>query len=247
MKLPLICISSTIATLLAVPYTLLADEASAENKVTATTKPMVKHLENGNYQIGKITFNKITRTINMPARINLVNPDTLIEYLIVHLNGEKTHESLLTSEVDPTHLNIALKLLSYQESQELFRTFNEDGSLSAKYHEVSDEIKKSARFEIHVTWKDKEEEKTHPITHWLHHRDNKQKMPDTPWVYNGSYVHNKKFKAKLTGSMFTIFPDLGAIANYPGDDREDDQLWTPAPNLPAERSDVTVTLKPWGK
>ena len=72
-------------------------------------------------------------------------------------------------------------------------------------------------------------------------------MPSTPWVYNGSYVHNSKFKAKLTGSMITIFPDPGAIANYPGKDRHDDELWVPATNLPAEQSEVTVTLKPWKK
>ena len=226
---------------------LLADEVTAKDKAAPPAQPTVKKLKNGNYQIGKITLNRKSRHITMPARMNIVNPDTIIEYLIVHLNGEKTHESLLTSEVDPTNLNIALKLLSYKESQELFRKLNEDGSLSEEYYPVSDEVKKAARFSIHVTWKDQDIEKTRPITHWIHHSGNQQKMPDTPWVYNGSYVHNKKFKAKLTGSMITIFPDPGAIANYPGDDRNDDQLWHPAPNLPKERSEVSVTLKPWKK
>lgn len=225
-----------------VPCLVAADEAATE-----ATKPLVKKLTDGNYQLGKITFNKDTRHITIPARTNIVASDTFIEYLLVHLNGEKTHESLLTTEADPTHLNIALKLLSYQESQELFRALNEDGSLSDKYMVVSDAVKKAARFEIFVTWKDKGGEKTRPITHWLHNTGNQQKMPATPWVYNGSYVHRNKFKAKLTGSMITILPDPGAIANYPGKNRADDTLWVPAPNLPTERSEVTVTLKPWKK
>jgi len=70
-------------------------------------------------------------------------------------------------------------------------------------------------------------------------------MPNTPWVYNGSYVYKKKFNAKITGSIFTIYPDFGSIANYPGEDRNDDTIWFPAPNLPAEGHQVSITLKPW--
>lgn len=218
---------------------------TAEKKETKPTKPLVKKLENGNYRIGKITLNKDTRSITLPARTNIVNQDTVIEYLLVHLNGEKVHEALLITEVDPSNLNIALKLLSYKESRELFRIIDEDGALSDKYEQVPDDIKKAARFGIEVTWKHKGVEKTRPITQWLEHSGNQQAMPATPWVYNGSYVHNNKFKAKLTGSIFTILPDPGAMANYPGENRHDDTLWIPAANLPAEGTTVTVTLKPW--
>ncbi len=224
---------------------LLAPCLIAADEPVEGAKPLVKKLENGNYQIGKITFNKNTRNITIPARTNIVTSDSLVEYLLVHLNGDKTHEALLTTEADPTHINIALKLLHYKESHELFYIINEDGSLSDKYQQVPENIKKAARFEIYVTWKDQGKAKTRPITHWLQNTSNQQKMPATPWIYNGSYVHNKKFKAKLTGSIITIIPDPGALANYPGENRDNDELWTPIPNLPTERSDVTITLKPW--
>jgi len=127
-----------------------AGPISAEEK--ANTKPLVQKLENGNYQIGKITFNKDSREITIPARANIVHQDTIIEYLLVHLNGEKVHEALLITEADPTHINIALKLLSYKESQELFRILNEDGSLSDKYTEVPEAIKKAARHTMGLQW-----------------------------------------------------------------------------------------------
>lgn len=231
----------------AVAVLTLTGQVSAEPETTPPTakKPLVQKLKDGNYQIGKITFNKDTRAITLPARTNIVVADTFLEYLLVHLNGEKVHESLLVSEADPTHLNIALKLLSYKESPELFRVDKADGTPSDKYPVVADEIRKAARFGIFVTWKDQGVEKTRPITQWIQHNGNKKAMPATPWVYNGSYVHNSKFKAKLTGSMFSIFPDSGAVANYPGDDRDDDTIWVPAANLPREGSAVKVTLKPW--
>jgi len=230
---------------LCAPLSTLAEEPINPEKGSKSAKPLVTKLKDGSYQIGKIRFNKETRSVTLPARTNVVHPDTIIEYLLVHINGEKTHEALLTTEADPTHLNIALKLLDYKESQELFRLINEDGTLSDDYPNVPADIKKAARLGIHITWQDKGVTKTRPITHWIEHTGNKQKMPATPWVYNGSYVHNSKFKAKLTGSIFSILPDPGAIANYPGANRDDDTLWAPAANLPAERSELTVTIKPW--
>ncbi|BDS08615.1 hypothetical protein NT6N_36550 [Oceaniferula spumae] len=250
----LTCAAISGLSLFAFPSVLTAqpEVKPAENKEpakepAADPKPLVQKLENGNYKIGKITFNKDSRAITIPAQTNIVDPETFLEYLLVHLNGEKVHESLLVTEADPTNLNLALKLLSYKESPELFRVDKPDGTPSDKFPVVAEDIRQAARFSIEITWKDKGVERTRPITQWIQHRVTKKPMPDTPWVYNGSYIHNQKFKAKLTGSMLTIFPDPGSIANYPGDDRDDDTLWLPAPNIPAEGSAVTVTLKPWKK
>jgi len=211
-------------------------------------KPLVKKISADVYQIGTITLNKKTREISLPAHPNIVEAGTPLEFLLVHLNGEKVHESLLITEADPTNLNIALKLLSYKESQELFRPITEDGSRGELYQKEPDNIRKAARFTIHVTWKEGEKAKSAPITQWLKHRITNKSMPDTPWVYNGSYVHNKVFKAKLNGNFLAIFPNESAIANFPGAngvDRYDDTLWISAPNLPREGSKITLTLKPW--
>ena len=197
------------------------------------------------YQIGHVTFNKTTREISLPARSNLLEAGTPLEFLLVHLNGEKVHESLLITEIDPTNLNIALKLLNYKESQELFRPLLEDGSRGENEPIVADDIRKAARFTIHVSWKDQGKQKTAPITDWLQHRITGKTMPNTPWVYNGSYMSRGKYMAKIYGNVFAIFSNESAIANYPGFDREDDTLWLSTKKIAAEGVPITITIKPW--
>ena len=226
------------------PENKIAPE-SASSIRPVKPEPLVKKISANTYQVGKVRLNKDTREITLPAQTNITNPDTPLEYLLVHLNGEKIHESLLITEADPTHVNIALKLLNYKESPELFRLTRADGTLSEKYPVVPADIKKAARFGVNLTWKDSKGKKTFPVTQWLHNHVTKKPMPETPWVYNGSYIYEKKFHAKLTGNILTIFPNEGSIANYPGQDRWDDTLWFPAPNIPEEGTPVTLTFKPW--
>lgn len=226
------------------PENKIAPESETSVKPTPP-KPLVKKTSPTTYRIGIIEFNKKTREITLPASTNITDPGSVLEYLLVHANGEKIHESLLVTEADPTHVSLAFKLLNYKESQELFRQFNEDGTLGTTYPDVPADTRKAARFTIHITWKDKGKERTLPVTRWLKNRVTRRPMPPTPWVYNGSYIHRKQFKAKLTGCIFTIFADRGSIANYPGDDRDDDTLWFPSPWVPAQGTPVTVTIKPW--
>ena len=221
-----------------------ADTGESKGK-SVNDKPLVKKIAPQLYQIGVISFNKETREVYIPAQTNITDPSAVIEYLLVHSNGEKIHESLLTTAADPTHINIALKLLDYKESQELFRLRDAKGFFTEKYPIVADDIKKAARFEIFITWKDEQKEKTIPVTDWIYNQATEQNMITVPWIYNGSFIHKKAFNAKLTGSIITIYPNSGAIANYSGDDRSDDSLWTPSKNTPEEGTSVKVTLKPW--
>lgn len=212
---------------------------------SVATAPLIKKIGPQLYQIGIISFNQTTREIYIPAETNITDPESIIEYLLVHSNGEKIHESLLTTAADPTHINIALKLLNYRESKELFRLRDERGFFTDQYPIVADEIKKAARVEILITWKDQVVEKTIPVTDWIYNQATQRNMISMPWIYNGSFIHEKAFNAKLTGSIITIYPNIGAIANYSGDDRSDDSLWTPSKNTPPEGTSVKVTLKPW--
>lgn len=243
----------SLSLLLSSPLIASSPVPTPENQVTpesetavAPAKPLVKKIAEDRYQIGDISFNKKTREITLNSQTNIIDPGTPLEFLLVHSNGEKVHESLLVTEVDPTNLNIALKLLNYPESQELFRQLKADNTLEENYPIVADKTRKAARISIQISWKEGDQLKSAPITQWLRHRVTTKAMTaDTAWVYNGSYVHNGKFKAKLTGNIFAIFPNESALANYPGADREDDTLWVPAPKLPREGTKVTVTIKPW--
>jgi hypothetical protein len=238
------------ARLLLIPLSMccfgISNADSVEDKPQSTADtPLVKKISPHQYQIGIISLNKETREICIPAQTNITKPESVIEYLLVHSNGEKIHESLLTTAADPTHINIALKLLNYRESQELFRLRNPDGFFTDQYPTVAEDIKKAARFSIQITWQDGTLEKTIPVTDWIYNEATQKPMVSAPWIYNGSYIYEKAFNAKLTGSIITIYPNEGAIANYSGDDRNDDTLWSPAKSTPEEGTPVKVTLKPW--
>ncbi|MBT8044337.1 MAG: hypothetical protein KJO79_05245, partial [Verrucomicrobiae bacterium] len=173
---PLIRYLTVLLVTAASPYTSAAPAVSAdapENKIApeseksirpAKPEPLVKKISPSTYQIGRILINKETRKITLPASTKITDPDSIIEYLLVHENGEKVHETLLVTPAEPTHVNIALKLLNYKESLELFPIIKEDGTPTDKYPDVPDEIKKAARFTIQVTWKDGQKEKTLPAT-----------------------------------------------------------------------------------
>lgn len=241
----LLLATSTVAEATASTNEAEENKVAPESETSIKPQPLVKKISEDVYSVGKITFNKKSREISFAAQTNIVDPETPLEYLLVHSNGEKIHESLLITEIDATNLNIALKLLNYKESFELFHVSREDGTLDEKYYVVADDIRNAARFTIHVGWKKDDTDQSPPITQWLQHRITTKPMATTPWVYNGSYVHNNKFAAQRSGCIFAIYPNQGAIANYPGPDRDDDTLWLPAIGIPLEGSNVKVTLRPW--
>lgn len=226
------------------PENKVAPESETSLK-PKSEEPLVKKMPDGTYRIGKITLNKDTREISLPAFVHITELNKVLEYLLVYVHGEKIHESLFITEADPLHLNIAFKLLHYKESPELFRLLKEDGTPSQKYPKVAEELRKASRFSVHVTWQDKKEKRTALASDWIQHRITRKPMPKTAWIYHGSYIHRNKFKAKLTGNMLAIFDDQGSVASYSGEDRYDDTIWYPSKNVPAEGTKVTITLKPW--
>ena len=76
-------------------------------------KPTVNKLDETRCQIGGVIFDQKTREIRFPTKVNMTEGQ--LEYLIVHENG-KVHESLLSTTVSPTHLNLAFTLLRYPPS-----------------------------------------------------------------------------------------------------------------------------------
>jgi hypothetical protein len=169
----------------------------------------------------------------------------LLEFAIVHQNG-KIHESLLVTDISPFHLNVALKLLRYKASEELFPILDEDWKPTKEFPKVSDDVKAAARVEILVSWK-KEDGTTGKaaLNDWIYHTTTEKPIRATPWIYSGSYVHNGAFQAQSTGDIGAIFTANSALFNYPGQDRELDTVWIPTPKrVPPVDTPVTITIKP---
>ncbi|MDA7518442.1 YdjY domain-containing protein [Akkermansiaceae bacterium] len=228
----------TLSLLLLSSPLLLGDE----DKTAAPKKPQIKQLSENEYQIGKVTLNKKTREITFGAGVNLV--DRPLEYLLVNTKG-KVHEALFLTDISPLNLNIAMKLIGFKESKELFEIVNEEYRPTGKFPEVSDEVKKASRVDILVQWDADGKSKTVPINDLIIHSITTQQMAPGPWLYTGSYMHEGKFKAEISGDLFAIYPRQPPLVSYPGKDNLNDDIWFTHPKrMPDEGTVVKIILKP---
>ncbi len=243
---------SVIFTVTSASLALAADPAAkpedstpkAEEKAEAV-QPSVKKLDESRYQIGEVIFDKKTREIRFSATLNMA--EGLLEYLIVHQNG-KIHESLLITEISPTHLNLAFTLLSYPPSQELYPLPSETGGASDKYPEVPEEIKKAARVTIDLEWEKDGKTVRVSANDCIQHNVKTTSMPPGPWVYGGSIVSDGQYTPEICGDIVSMLIAPSAILHYPGEDRMDDTIWTPfTKRLPDEGTKVTVIISPFQK
>lgn len=215
----------------------------APDQEVAPVTPTVEKLGDNRYRIGKILLDQNTREIRVPAKVNM--QEGLLEFLLVHENG-KIHESLLLTDISPTHLNLAFTLLRYPPSRELYALPNDQGGESNDYPEVPVEVKTGARLRIEVEWQDGKSLRRLPVNEWIQHVVKTSAMPAGPWVYGGSDFHDGKYAPELSGDLIAIFLSAAAIVNYPGADNRDDSVWAPYPKrVPAEGTAVTLILSPF--
>lgn len=217
----------------------------APDQAVEPVKPAVEQLDENRYRIGNVTFDKKTREIRFPTKVNMT--EGLLEYLVVHQNG-KVHESLLVTEVSPTHINLAFTLLRYTPSRELYALPNGTGGISDKFPEVSEEVKNGSRITFDVEWTIDGKTKRAPVIDWIQHAVKTTAMKSGPWVYGGSEFYDGKFVPETSGDIAAIFLSQAALINYPGDDNRDDTVWLAFPKrVPAEGTNVTLIIAPYTK
>ncbi len=219
----------------------------APDQPMAEARPAVEKNPDGTMTIGDVTFDPRSRSIRFPARIN--QTEGLLEFLLVHQNG-KIHESLLVTDISATNLNLAFKLLRYKSSRELYYKVEEDGSLSGEFEEATPEEKKDSRVQVLIEWKpDAKEKRGGEIVKardWINHATTEKPMPDSPWVYGGSFIYEGRFVAESSGDLIAIFLSNAALINFSGKDNELDEVWLPHPSrVPPEGTPVTVIIEPY--
>ena len=236
--------------LLLLPLAAQEAPAPAEEKPASPEKPEVIKTGETTHRLGQIDFDQKTRQISFPVTVNMTeSTEYPLEFILVHEKG-KIHESLLRTTINPVHLNVALKLLRYQESQELFQLLDKDFRPTGKYPEVPEETKAAARVDLFLQWKDPGgAEKKLPLNGLVLHKPTARSLADLapalPWVYNGSYVHEGVFKARVNGNIIAIFEDNSCLFNLPHKDRALDTVWFPhTKRLPPVETPATLILQP---
>jgi hypothetical protein len=203
-----------------------AEESHPPEFEPAAMKSLVKPVGPGLFEIGKVRIDQNTRQVSFPTKVNL--RDVLIEYAIVGRIG-KLHESLLSTDVPPTHIHIAMLLLGTKD----MRPKSEEKRLPP-----------GQPIDILISWKNEGLSKSGRIEDWIIVEKDKKPISKGMWVYSGARIDNGYFTANTDESIVGIILDIDALANNPRTGNENDEIWFPNESeIPPIGTDVTVTFK----
>jgi hypothetical protein len=208
---------------------VLSITAHAEQQ--ETNQPL-KQIGPNTFEIGKVRFDKAQKTVTFPGFLNM--DKGMIEYVIVTSLG-KTHESLVRTDAQPTHIHLAMLLLGAKGLGT--NAFPEDPKAPIPGDKVT----------IQISWKDPAGvEKRFPPEDFIINQESKTPAVRGPWIYNGSRVVQGTFVAQQIGSIVSTMTDADALMNNPRAGHENDKIWEikseglPPLNWPME---VTFTLQ----
>jgi len=216
---------------------------SAQEVKPEVKKPKIKieKIDEHRLAVGKVTIDKKAQTLSFPA--SLGNPEAVIEYLIVNQHG-KTHETLFLTETQPLHINIAMKLLGYKPSKELFPELDDELVPTGKMITETYEVKTAARFDIFVEWNDGKSDRSHHINEFIYNSVSKKAAETLPYIYCGSYLIEGAFQADIDGDLVAILTNPAAIGNFSNEGRNDDTIWYPnTKRLPKKDTPISLVFK----
>ena len=187
-----------------------------------------------------IQIDKEKRTITFPAAINMT--EGLLEYLIVAETG-KTHESLLSTKIEPYDLQVAMLLLGIAPAGKA--DAEPPAQLNKAYLKTAPELK-GRKISLFVAWQDAGGGHRVRAEDLIWSLKENAPMTGGPWTYNGSAMYGGKFLAQVDGSVAALVRDSAALMNNPRPGNDDDQIWeanTKAAPAVGTAVDVIVELE----
>jgi hypothetical protein len=209
----------------------------------AEARQKLKKLSGTEYDLDGIHINASTREVRFPAQVCLKKAP--IEYMLTTDTG-KTHETVLTTTIQPTAIQVALLLASYEAATEgLLKDVPEDERPKV-WKEAPPKNPGGNRVKIDIEWKAGDQVKKTPLKLMVQNVDTRKPPPDLDtWIFNGSYIDERGFIAQHEGSIIAVWLDRGAIINSAAKGNWRDDLWISLPdNIPDETTPVTVIITP---
>ncbi len=198
----------------------------------APAPPQVQQIAPGIFQVGTVRLDKNKQTLSFSAHFHIT--EGLIEYLVVTTAG-KLHESLLRTEVQPQHIQVAMLLLGAKPAPaDQIQRLLEDSKLPIPGEST----------EIELRWKVGAKEHFMRIEDLVLDKKAKGPMPKGPFVFNGSRIFEGTFLAQRDGSIVSLITDADAQFNNPRLGREDDENFTIAKDkVPPKDTAVEVLIR----
>lgn len=209
----------------------------------AEAQQRLKKISDTEYDLDGIRINAATREVRIPTIVNIKKAP--VEYMLVHETG-KTHESVLSTTIKPTSIQVALLLANYQPATEGMLTHVPEAERPKIWKEEPPAKPRGNRVALTVEWKVGSETKRAKFSDWVQNGETRKSPPDLDtWIFNGSYIDERGFAAQAEGSIVGIWLDRVAIINSPADGNWRDELWISQPkNIPDEGTPVTLIVTP---
>jgi hypothetical protein len=218
---------------------------SQERPVTpdaSSTNAPIREIAPGIIQIGDVRLDKTKRAITFPAQVNLT--EGLIEYLLVS-NAGKTHESLLRTDIQPYHLQLAMLLLGAKGAPPAALTNLPPGGQIVGNKDGRDSTASlpGEAVTITVNWTLKKKTNHVAIEDLVYNLKTKAAMAKGPFTFTGSRLWEGAFIAQQEGSIMATITDPDAMFNNPRAGHDNDEIWQVAPKgVPPLDTPVTVTI-----
>lgn len=198
-------------------------------------QPMVLDLGGGCFSIGRVLFDSKSRTITIPAEVNML--DGAVEYILVGDKG-KIHEAIFTTQAEAQDIHFAALLLKVKPAVDL-------GPLNS-----AASVRRENAAVITVEWDQNGSSERIFLNETVNLVDPSTQvvtaiLPPGAWLYNGSRIEaDGVFAATRSESIISIIRDDDALINNPGTTRDNDQIHAPnASKLPHKGHPVRIILQ----
>jgi hypothetical protein len=187
-----------------------------------------------------IRIDKEKKTVTFPAVINMQSG--MVEYLMVTDKG-KTHESLLSTKIEPYDIQVAMLLLGIKPA--VTAETEPPAQINKDYLAKAPQLK-GENVNVMLTWKDGKAQHTARAEEMITDLKTNAAMTPGPWLYNGSEIYDGKFLAQVDGSIAAVVRDSAALMINPRPGNDDDQIWevnTKATPKEGTAVDFTIQLE----
>jgi len=209
--------------------------------------PSIREVSPGIFQVGGVKLEREARRVSFPAKLNMTNGP--IEYLLVTTAG-KAHESLLTTDIEPQHLQVAMLLLGAKGMQAAPLTNAPAGGPITQVQGERNPPLPGEPVLMEVSWKQGGKSQRKRIEALVFNKRAKEPMSSGPFTFTGSRLWQGRFVAQTEGSLVALITDPDAVFNHPRPNRDADDTWVvhqrDVPPLDT-MVEVSITLEPAAK
>jgi hypothetical protein len=175
--------------------------------------PAAEKIGEDRYRVGNAVVDLKAKTLTLTGKVNMQKG--LIEYVAVSTKSVKRHESALTLDVQPLHLQVGLILLGLKEPE---------GGGGLRY-QGDERVPTGSALAMSVSWVRGGRTVRVPVGDLVWDIDKKAPISRGSWVFSGSMIDKRGFVADIEQALVATFRDPAAIINNALPGGGDDTLY----------------------